>query len=82
MVPSKTRHRWQHPPIAAVITDGKDGILSDQEPDELAEKMGLLLSNPSMRKNMGDAGWIKVQENYTWTTLAKKTLDAYRPLCC
>jgi glycosyltransferase involved in cell wall biosynthesis len=27
---------------------------------------------------MGDCGWQKVQEKYTWDRLAKKTLDVYR----
>lgn len=68
------------PPIAAVITDGQDGFLSSQDPPELAEKMTTLLANPSMRAKMGDAGWSKVQQNYTWETLARKTLEAYHPL--
>jgi len=68
------------PPIAAVITNGKDGILSSQDPDELAENMCTLLANPAMREKMGNEGWKKVQINYTWSTLAEKTLSAYRPL--
>lgn len=48
------------PAIGSVITDGTDGILSEQDSDQLAEKIIYLLSNPAVCRKMGDAGWAKV----------------------
>jgi glycosyltransferase involved in cell wall biosynthesis len=65
-------------PIACVIDEGRDGLLSSQDAPELAEAISYLLSHPSDCRAMGDCGWQKVQEKYTWDRLAKKTLDVYR----
>jgi len=67
-------------PVACVIDEGSDGLLSSQNPHELAEAISYLLSHPGDCRAMGDAGWQKVQDNYTWDRLAKKTLDVYREL--
>ena len=64
-------------PVASVIDDGTNGLLSGQEPNELAEKVSYLLSNPSVAERMGNAGWQKASENYTWDRLATKTLHVY-----
>jgi len=68
-------------PIACVIDHGTDGLLSSQDPHELAEVISHLLSNPGLCRAMGKAGWQKVQNKYTWDRLAKKTLDVYTELC-
>jgi glycosyltransferase involved in cell wall biosynthesis len=67
-------------PIACVIDEGRNGLLCSQNPHELAEAISYLLSHPSDCQAMGDAGWQKVQDKYSWDRLAKKTLDAYREL--
>ncbi len=66
------------PPIACVIDEEKNGLLSSQDPDELARAMMRLLGDPGLCESMGDHGWNKVQENYTWDRLAAKTLDVYK----
>ncbi len=68
------------PPIACVVDDGVDGLLCAQDPNELAEAMDFLLANPAKREAMGNAGWRKVQEKYTWEILASKTLAVYHDL--
>lgn len=67
-------------PIACIISDGKDGFLSNQNPGELAEKICYLLNNPKKAKMMGEKGKRKVEEQYTWPQLAKKTLNVYKTL--
>jgi glycosyltransferase involved in cell wall biosynthesis len=64
-------------PIVSLLDDGRDGLLSSQNPGELAEAMLYLLSNPEKCSEMGSAGWEKVQEKYTWKQLAKKTTAVY-----
>lgn len=67
-------------PIACVIDHGRDGLLSSQDPHELAEAISHLLSHSNQCEAMGNAGWQKVQDKYTWDRLAKKTLDVYNEL--
>lgn len=67
-------------PIACVIDHGRDGLLSSQDPYELAEAISHLLSDSDLCRAMGNAGWQKVQNKYAWDCLAKKTLDVYRDL--
>ncbi|HOZ48560.1 MAG TPA: glycosyltransferase family 4 protein [Candidatus Hydrogenedentes bacterium] len=67
-------------PIAAVIDEGQDGLLSSQDPDELAAAITRLLGDPNLRTVMGRAGWEKVQRRYTWERLAQRTLDVYKGL--
>lgn len=66
------------PQIASVIDEGVNGLLSGQNPQELAAAMGGLLDDPGMCRAMGDAGWRKTRQDYTWEQLATKTLDVYR----
>jgi len=68
-------------PIACVIDEGQNGLLSSQEPRELAEKMLYLLDFPAKGEAMGQAGWAKVQEKYSWEHLANKTCAIYRTIC-
>ena len=68
------------PSIANVITDGKDGLLSSQDPSELASMICYLLSNPEACRLMGDAGYQKVEDKYTWDHMARKTLAVYEAL--
>jgi glycosyltransferase involved in cell wall biosynthesis len=68
-------------PIASLFDDGHDGLLSSQDPRELAETMSYLLSHPELCRAMGDAGWRKVQQRYTWKQLADKTFAVYKKLC-
>lgn len=69
------------PPIASVITHGKDGLLCSQDPSELAAMICYLLSHPEVCRSMGDAGHQKVEEKYTWDQIVRKTLEVYEALC-
>lgn len=63
--------------IGSVIDEGQNGLLSSQDPDELAAAVTRLLDDPAESAAMGDAGWLKTQHNYTWEHLAAKTLEIY-----
>ena len=67
-------------PIASVIDEGKDGLLSSQDPAELARLISSLLSDPVTCRVMGGAGWKKVQARYSWEKIADKTYGIYRSL--
>jgi glycosyltransferase involved in cell wall biosynthesis len=64
--------------IASVVDEGKNGLLAGQDKNELAAAMTWLLDHPEARRAMGDAGWLKTEQNYSWERLAEKTLDVYR----
>lgn len=65
------------PSIQGVITEGVDGYLTSQNSWEIAERVIDLLGNPTEAKSMGEAGYRKVEECYTWPILAAKTQHVY-----
>ncbi len=66
------------PAVAEVITDGVDGCLVQQEPQQIAERICWLLLNPAQAQTMGEAGRRKVAERYMWPQLAARTEQVYR----
>ncbi|WP_008313463.1 glycosyltransferase family 4 protein [Leptolyngbya sp. PCC 6406] len=66
------------PAIADVVTDGQDGFLVNQDPEEIACRILDLLTQPAAAAAMGLAGKRKVEAHYTWPKLAEKTLGVYR----
>lgn len=66
------------PQIAGVIDEGVNGLLSGQNHHELAAAISGLLDDSQACRAMGEAGWLKTQQAYTWERLAAKTLDIYR----
>jgi glycosyltransferase involved in cell wall biosynthesis len=65
------------PPVAEIVDDGVDGLLSTQDPGELAGKIVRLLDHPEQAARMGEAGRRKVEERYGWDRLAAATLLVY-----
>ena len=64
-----------------VIRNNIDGFLVEYDsPEDIAEKVVSMLRNKKLRKKMGNAGRLKVKENYSWDNIAKKTHDVYKNL--
>jgi glycosyltransferase involved in cell wall biosynthesis len=58
-----------------LVLDGETGFLVQSENvDELREALRKILMNPELRKNMGSASRVRVEQNYTW----KKVAEAYQ----
>jgi glycosyltransferase involved in cell wall biosynthesis len=68
------------PAVSEVISDGVDGYLVKQTPEEIAEKICQILLNPIQAETMGLAGKQKVESRFTWEQLARKTEAAYQRL--
>lgn len=68
------------PAIQCVIDDGVNGLLTSQEPAELAGHIAALLRDPERCARMGEAGRTKGREQFSWERIAEKTLDIYRGL--
>jgi starch synthase len=67
--------------ILDVVVDGKTGFLvSPNNPEELAEAMNKILSNPELGEHMGKAGRTRVEKMFTWKKVAYETLSLYEDI--
>lgn len=66
--------------IRCVIEDGVTGLLSSQDPTELAERIHRLLVDRRAADAMGRAGRELVERCYQWPSLAERTLSVYEAL--
>lgn len=64
-----------------LITDGLDGLIlkNPNDPNEISEKIGLLIDNESLRKTMGKNAR-KTAERCNWDEITKKTMDVYKEI--
>jgi len=64
--------------ILEVVTDGETGILVEAgRPDELAAALRRVLANPPLGRAMGAAGRRRVEERFSWTSVAERTAQVY-----
>ena len=64
--------------IKDVVLDGETGILvSPGSPVEVAEAVNKLLGDPLLAKRMGERGRKRVEKEFSWETVAEKTLALY-----
>jgi len=64
-----------------VIENNKDGLLVEfDNPNDIAEKVLILLENPNLKKRLGKNGNKKVKSKFTWKKIAKKTHQFYQKL--
>ncbi|MCX9027390.1 MAG: glycosyltransferase family 4 protein [Candidatus Methanoperedens sp.] len=66
-------------PVSTLIEDGVDGFLCDE--NDLAEKISILLSDEKLRNNMGEKGYGKTVNRYTWDIIGNKVKRIYEKLC-
>ena len=64
--------------ILEVVEDGKTGILvSPGRPDELAAALTQLLNDPARARAMGRAGRKRVEDKFSWASVAARTQEVY-----
>jgi glycogen synthase len=64
--------------ILEVVEDGKTGFLvPPARPDALAEGLGRVLGDPSQARAMGKAGRRRVEERFSWASVAERTEQVY-----
>ncbi|MBW4694494.1 MAG: glycosyltransferase family 4 protein [Lyngbya sp. HA4199-MV5] len=68
------------PAVAEVICDGADGLLTAQEPAQIADRILHLLANPTQAIAMGASGKQKVESRFTWHKLAELVEQVYETL--
>lgn len=68
--------------IPEIIDDGVTGYLVEKNaPQQIVDKLKLLIVNPEHRKEMGQAGRKLFEEKYTIEILEKKMLNIFEEIC-
>jgi len=63
------------------VLDGKTGFLvPPNDPETLASKVNLLISNPALHQQMKKASIQRVKENFTWQKVAVLVADLYKQI--
>lgn len=64
--------------VRDVIRDGVDGLLMDIGSEmSLAAKLNELIGNKALRTSMGEKGFVKVKEHYTWDIITARLRQCY-----
>jgi len=64
--------------ILEVVEDGKTGFLvPPARPDDLAAAIRRVLDDPALARSMGRAGRMRVEEKFSWTSVAARTQEVY-----
>jgi len=67
------------PGVRSVVSDGQDGLLvRPGDAGDLAHKIGLLLDDPRLRREMGERGRRKVEARYAWPTIIPRLVGVYQ----
>ncbi|HEY6073896.1 MAG TPA: glycosyltransferase, partial [Anaerolineales bacterium] len=66
--------------LAYLVQDGETGYtIPDNEPDLLCEKLGGLLGDPELRRQMGQCA-AEYAQDYSWDKIALQIVDVYEEL--
>lgn len=64
--------------IKEVVLDGETGFLvNPDDPEELAEKIRVILNNPELAARFKEAGRKRVEDHFSWETIANRTVELY-----
>lgn len=67
--------------ITFTIADGETGFLvPPRDPEALAVRLQQLLADPDLRAKMGKAARLRVEQEFTWPTVAERTAALYETL--
>ena len=65
--------------ILEVVEDGKTGLLVPPgQPEALAAALTRVLGNPTLAREMGRAGRKRVEEQFSWASVAERTEQVYK----
>lgn len=67
--------------ITFTVRDGVTGYLvPPRDPDALAARLADLFTQPALRTRVGVAARARVERNFTWATVSRRTADLYAAL--
>ncbi len=62
-----------------VIVDGETGfIVNEKSPQQIADKLMLLVANPALGIGLGASGIAHVSAQFSWPTIARRYVELYR----
>lgn len=65
--------------IPAIIADGTTGLLVDPaQPQALAAALDTLIADRALRMRFGAAARVRTEREFSWTTIARRTVEIYR----
>ncbi|HUO94284.1 MAG TPA: glycosyltransferase family 4 protein [Rhizomicrobium sp.] len=65
--------------IPTILEDKMTGLLvPPREPEAMARALGALISDADLRRRLGAAARTKVEREFTWPVIVRKTVDVYR----
>lgn len=65
--------------IKEVVVDGETGFLvAPDDPNELADRIKFALDNPELMAKFKENGRQRVEQYFSWRTIAKRTVELYR----
>ncbi len=65
-----------------LVKDGETGFLiPNASPEELAEKIELLLNNPGLRREMGEKGRERIEMEFNLDRMIRKHVEVYEKVC-
>lgn len=66
------------PGVRTVVSPGEDGYLVEpNDPNDLLEKICLLIDDPQLQRKMGERGRAKVEALYAWPKVVSKLIQIY-----
>ena len=67
--------------LPEVVIDNETGyIVKPKSPEEIAEKLYVLVNDPELRKNLGESGRRFVKTNYDWENNVSTMMDIYKEI--
>ncbi len=74
MVPVLTSN---HSQMRDIISDGEDGLLTENDPESILEKLLYVKENPEHAQRIGKQAWLKVQTEFNWEHNVSETLAVF-----
>ncbi len=75
MVPVLTSN---HSQMRDIIKDGEDGLLTENDPEGILEKLLYIKANPGQAEKIGKQAWLKVQREFNWKHNVTETLVVFK----
>jgi glycosyltransferase involved in cell wall biosynthesis len=66
--------------VATVLDDGRDGLLTSNDLNDIYDKILFCLENRQKAEEIGKAAREKIVNTYNWGQTAKSTLELFKSL--
>jgi glycosyltransferase involved in cell wall biosynthesis len=66
--------------LADVVRESGAGLVSDGEPNKLAQAIVRMLADPELRNRAGEAGRMVAIERFSWHAIADATVSLYQEI--